>query len=70
MNNKEIKTYKVAICFEEGVVVEVKANSEEEAENKAYKLADDYGGTDYPIEYNPDRVHREWFTQNAEEVEV
>ena len=65
MNNKEIKTYKVAICFEEGVVIEVKANSEEEAEKQAYKLADDCGGTEYPKEYNQDHVHREWFTQNA-----
>ena len=63
-----MKTYRVAICFEEGVVVTVKANNEEEAESKADKLADDYGGTDYPTEYNPDCVHREWFTQNAEEV--
>ena len=63
-----MKTYRVAICLEEGVVVEVKANSEEDAEIKADKLADDYGGTDYPTEYNPDRVHREWFTQDAKEV--
>ena len=70
MSNKKIKTYKVAICFEEGVTVEVKAKNAEEAEEKAYKLADYYGGADYPIECSPDRVHREWFTQNAEEIEV
>ena len=64
-----MKTYKVAICFEEGVTVEVKAKNAEEAEEKAYKLADDYGGTDYPVEYNPDRVHRDWFTQDTQILE-
>ena len=64
-----MKTYKVAICLEEGITVEVKAKNAEEAAEKAYKLADDYGGTDYPVEYNPDRVHRDWFTQDTQILE-
>lgn len=62
-----MKTYKVAICFEEGVVVRVKANSIKDAEKEADKLASHYGGTDYPEEYEPSHVHRDWFAQDAEE---
>jgi hypothetical protein len=60
--------YRVAISLEEGVVVEVEAVNAEEAEAEAYALADDMGGTDYPKQYRPNTVHREFWTQDVEEV--
>lgn len=62
------KLFRVAICLEEGVVVQVRAESPEDAEEKAYELADYWGGSSYPSEHKPDRVHREFFTQEPEEI--
>jgi hypothetical protein len=63
-----MKTYNVGISFEEGVVVTVKADNIKDAEQLAGDLALHYGGTDYPEEYEPSHVHRDWFTHNVEEV--
>jgi hypothetical protein len=63
-----MKTYNVGISFEEGVVVTVKADNITAAVALAGHLAFHYGGTDYPEEYEPIHVHRDWFTQNVEEV--
>jgi len=60
--------YRVAICLDEGVIVEVNAVNAEEAEAAAYALADEMGGTDYPRQYAPNHVHREFWTQDVEEV--
>ena len=61
--------YKVAICLEEGVVVEVNAESAKDAEQKAYALAEYWGGSSYPKEYKDKCVHRDYFTQDAEEID-
>ena len=45
-----MKKYRVSICLEEGVVVEVNAESKEDAEDKAHSLAADWGGSSYPKE--------------------
>ena len=63
-----MKTYRVSICLDEGQVVKVKANTPEEAEQKAHQIAEDFGGTDYPEEYGANCVHRNFFTQDVEEV--
>tara|TARA_R100001132_G_C3252243_1_gene79034 strand:+ start:805 stop:1014 length:210 start_codon:yes stop_codon:yes gene_type:complete len=63
-----MKTYRVAICLEEGQVVKVKADSPEQAEEKAYQIAEEFGGTDYPKKHQADCVHRDYFVQDAEEV--
>jgi capsular polysaccharide biosynthesis protein len=62
-----MKTFRVAICYEEGFTVQVKAEDEIDAEEIAHSLAEKYG-TDVPKEYLPDTVHRDYFTQDAEEV--
>ena len=63
-----MKKYRVSICLEEGVVVEVNAKSAEDAEDKALSLAADWGGSSYPKEYKDNCVHRDYWTQDAEEV--
>ena len=63
-----MKTYRVAICFEEGVTVRVKAETVEDAERKAYELAEEFGGSVYPSKYDQECVHRDYFTQDAEEI--
>ena len=63
-----MKTYRVAVCLEEGQMVKVKANTPEEAEQKAHQIAEEFGGTDYPKEYEATCVHRDFFTQDVEEV--
>ena len=60
--------FRVAICFEEGVVIEVDANSVGEAEAKAEEIADYFAGSRYPEDYNPNRVHRSFYTQDGEEI--
>ena len=62
--------YRVAICLDEGIIVEVDAVNAEEAEAEAYALADEMGGTNYPKPYNPNRVHRSFWTQDVEEVKT
>ena len=63
-----MKTFKVSICLDEGQAGKVKANTPEEAEQKAHQIAEDFGGTDYPEEYGANCVHRTFFTQDVEEV--
>ena len=60
--------YRVAICHEESVVVELSADDEYQAEELAYELADEYG-TSIPPQFRPETVHRDFFTQDAEEIE-
>ena len=60
--------YRVAICLDVGVIVEVNAVIAEEAEAAAYALADEMGGTAYPKQYAPNHVHRDFWTQDVEEV--
>ena len=57
--------YRVAINFEEGVSIEVDADNKQDAEQKAYTLVENYGGTDYPKKYNQDTLHSDYFTQDA-----
>jgi len=63
-----MKTFRVAICLEEGVVITIKANNEEEALKKAKEVGDEFGGSDYPEEYQGKHVHRDYFTQDATEM--
>tara|TARA_R100001015_G_C4562813_1_gene122350 strand:- start:620 stop:829 length:210 start_codon:yes stop_codon:yes gene_type:complete len=63
------KKFRVAICLEEGVVIQVKAKNVQDAERKAYEIASEFGGSDYPKKYSHHCVHRDYFTQDAEEIE-
>ena len=57
--------WKVAICLDEGVSVEVEAEDEVGALKKAYTIVEEHGGTEYPKEYKQDVLHRDFFTQDA-----
>ncbi len=60
--------FRVAICYEEGVVVEVEANNIAEAEGVACQVAEQHAGSIYPSYYKPNTVHRDYFSQDAEEI--
>lgn len=64
----DLREYRVQIVVEEGSVVYVKAKDEEHAEKLAHDIANEYAGSEYPDEYGSKCVHREFFTQQAEEV--
>ena len=49
--------------------MEVDAESIEDASDKALSLAAEYGGSSYPKEYKDKCVHRDYFTQDAEEID-
>ena len=55
-----MKTYRIGIHFEEGVVLTVEAGSKKAAEQIAMDAVDDYGGTEYPKKFNQKCVHREY----------
>ena len=62
-----MKTYRIGIHFEEGVVLTVEAESKEAAEKIAMDAVDDYGGTEYPKKFNQNCVHREYSVAHTEE---
>ena len=62
-----MKTYRIGIHFEEGVVLTVEAESKETAEKIAMDAVDDYGGTEYPKKFNQDCVHRDYSVTHTEE---
>lgn len=65
-----MKTYRVSICFEEGVTIQVKAKNDKDAETKAYEIASEFGGSNYPKKYDQNCVHSDYFTQDAEEIKL
>ena len=62
-----MKTYRVGIHFEEGVVLTIKAESKEAAEKIAMDAAELFGGTEYPKKFNQNCVHREYSVAHTEE---
>ena len=62
-----MKTYRIGIHFEEGVVLTVEAESKEAAEKIAMDAIEEYGGTEYPKKFNQDGVHREFSVNEIEE---
>ena len=68
-----MRTYRVGVCYEEGFVMKVKAASKEDAEEKAKVICDEYSGVNESminakgIIGKIDTVHRDLFTQDAEE---
>ena len=64
------KEYRVGVAYEEGFVVDVKADSKEQASKKVYDRVDEYGDciiSDVPKYHDKKVVHREWFVTNVEE---
>jgi hypothetical protein len=66
--NNMTKEYRVGITLEEGVSVIVVADNKKEAEQKAFNLVEDHGGTDYPKEYSPKSLHRDYSVTDAQEI--
>jgi len=72
------KEYRVKVNFEEGFVLTVKANSEEQARKKVFDMVDNHGecniGVDDPFYRrhfevtDKEVVHRDW-TVDVEEIE-
>ncbi len=63
-----MKTYRIGIHFEEGVVLTVEAESEEAAQQIAIDAVNDCGGTEYPKELKQDCVHRDFCVTHIEEA--
>lgn len=66
------KTFRVAIHFEEAVLLKIQAASEQEAKDKAHSLAEEHATTTecYPAEFKADVIHRDYWAIDAEESEV
>jgi len=64
-NNK----YRVAIAYEEGFVIEIGADSKEEAEEKAVKMTEEYAAVSFDNGTIIDTVHRDYFTVQADLME-
>ena len=56
------KTYRVVVCYEEGFVMEVEANSAAQAEQIGYENVDYYGNN-----VTRDCVHRDFWVDEVEE---
>jgi len=57
------KNFRVAVCYEEGFVMEVEANNSKEAKQIAYKMVD-YWGTGVTNKC----VHRDFWVDTVEEI--
>ena len=58
------KNYRVGMCYEVGAFTFIRANSEEEAEEKVHQIME-YSGLD---EIKHDVVNRDYWTQDTEEI--
>ena len=64
------KEYRVGVAYEEGFVVNIKANSKEQATKKVYDKVGMFGDciiSDTPKYHDKKTVHREWFITDVEE---
>ncbi len=66
MSKPKLYEYQVSICCEEGVVIYIDATSKENAKKKAENIADEYAGSNYPQNYAPQHVHRDFFINEVE----
>lgn len=61
--------YQVSVHYSEGTVLYLEADSPEQAQEKAEKILLDEASVDYPKEYVPNVVHREYMVVDCEEWE-
>jgi len=61
MKGCKMKTYRVAIAYQEGFTMQVQANSEEEAEEMALDMVDEKASVDMEG-LKIDTVHRDYHT--------
>ena len=66
------KEYRVGVAYEEGFVVNVKANSKEQASKKVFDRVEMFGDcviSSRPKYHDKKVVHRDWFITDVEDVE-
>ena len=59
--------YKVSVHYDEGTILYLEADSPEQAKEKAESILLDNASVDYPKEYEPNVVHREYMVVDCEE---
>jgi len=52
--------YKVSVYYDKGTVLTIEADTPEQAEEKAKKILHEHAQADYPKEYAPSPVHRDY----------
>ena len=61
-----MRDYRVGVFFEEGAVLNISAESPEQAREKAIEMLDLYAGVDYQDSYNSEAVHRDYTVTDVE----
>ena len=56
-----VKTFRVAVAYEEGIVFDLKAKTKKEAEEKALHIVGEYGRAVRQEEAKNETVHRDYF---------
>ena len=59
--------YQVSVHYSEGTVLYLEADSPEQAKEKAESILLDNASVDYPKEYAPNVVHRDYMVVECEE---
>jgi len=59
--------YQVSVHYNEGTVLYLEADSPEQAKEKAESILLDNASVDYPKEYVPNVVHRDYMVVDCEE---
>ena len=59
--------YKVSVHYDEGTILYIEADNASEACEKANKILLDKASVDYPKEYEPNVVHRDYMVIDCEE---
>ncbi len=59
--------YRVSVHYDEGTVLHIEADNPSEACEKANKILLDEASVDYPSEYAPNVVHRDYMVVECEE---
>ena len=60
--------YQVSVHYDEGTVLRIEADTPSEACEKANKILLDEASVDYPSEYAPNVVHRDYMVVECEEA--
>ena len=61
-----MKDYRIGVFFEEGAVLNISAESPEQAKEKALEMLDSYAGVDYSDSYNSEVVYRDYTVTDVE----
>jgi len=61
-----MKDYRIGVFFEEGAVLNISAESPEQAKEKAIEMLDLYAGVDYSDSSNSEVVYRDYTVTDVE----